>query len=118
MANKIKKPVRLICKTCGETFEVSPWRAKKAKFCSKKCKNKDVRLKMFKYHRENTSKRIAKVCRNELCKKNFEVKPEMIEQKFCCHKCYVYSKTKKYKEKLIEKAKKDNLKLRNKIWGI
>jgi len=118
MANKRKKPVKLICKTCGKVFEVLPWRANKAKFCSKLCKNEDVRLKMLEYHKKNTSRRIAKVCRNEFCKKNFEVKPEMIEQKFCCHKCYTYSKTKEYKERLVERDKKNNLRSKNKIWGI
>ena len=73
------KKVKLICKNCGNEFEVIPSRSKTAKYCCRKCSDE------AKHAKPNT------ICTN--CGKEFHMKQSRINKYprnmgvFCCKEC-------------------------------
>lgn len=71
---KVLERVTIICETCGEPFEVHPYRKDEAKYCSKKC--------MILRNGEKTTN----VC--ETCGKSFEAYPYEKDRKYCSSECF------------------------------
>lgn len=62
-------PIDVKCQTCGKIFQVNPYRAKTAKYCSKNCRNTQIQ----------------KIC--ERCGKTFKVPNHRKTAKYCSNKC-------------------------------
>lgn len=74
---------KLYCKYCGREFEVSPYRANTAIYCSRRCRSKDPdwrkKIRNLKNHH------IVLICKH--CGKEFKVSPCFVNQEHCSKKC-------------------------------
>lgn len=85
--NKGKK-IKFLCRQCGKSFEVLPYRKGSVKFCSKSCFFLSKKGKQT-WHKEKIK------CNCLQCKKDFYVLPSRIthgKDKYCSFKCYWESK--------------------------
>ena len=113
-----KYNIELICQECGKKFYQYPSKLHHTKFCCKKCKDKNTKRKFKLKYSRVPKKRVTITCHNLLCRKKFIVWPYMKNQKYCCHKCYLITKTTEYLEILETiKIKMDRNK-RMDIWKI
>lgn len=77
-----KDRVRVICENCGKEEFVTKSRAKRYRYCSKKCEA------IARTKPKEKLKLVDKVC--PICKSHFSVKPSHAERRICCSKKCAY----------------------------
>jgi len=120
MPFKKKDKVPVVCVECGNTFFVSPYREKTAKFCCKEHKYNYIRRTMkAKHARKVKPRKYVLVCENVFCQKEFIVNSyDYYRRQYCSQNCYHYCRSGKYKTHLENKEERDDRKRRNDIWKL
>lgn len=102
MAEYRKPRIDLVCAECGSVFNVMPYKEKKAKYCSKKCKDK------------NMGKHLTPFPKQEFCKRGHLMSTYRVYCKngdTLCSKCdrqrtYQYRRDNPEREKLYKRRHK------------
>ncbi len=102
-----RKYVTLICKSCGESFDVVSNRADKARFCSQRC----YRGYYNEHGWPHVKPKIKLTCKK--CGKIFERKPSRADDKYCSQTCAATDVQRSHKG--IPRSEKVKEKIRERI---
>ena|ERR1035437_9796665 len=114
----------LTCSHCGKNYTRFAYKEESSTVCSNECRYAKFNIAKEKNRKKRIEKKVTikKVCENKLCKKEFTVDSVGLKRRWCCHKCYLYSITSEYRQKIHEKEmlkiKKEELIKINKIFTL